>query len=31
MNITYHEENGYLIPNVIDGWDAAHPIGKYGW
>lgn len=30
MNITYHEENGYLIPNVVVGCDAAHPIGKYG-
>ena len=30
MNITYHEENGYLIPNVVVGWDAIRPIGKYG-
>ena len=30
MNITYHEENGYLIPNVVVGGDAARPIGKYG-
>ncbi len=28
MNITYPEENGYVIPNaVVD----THPIGKYGW
>jgi len=30
MNITYHEENGYLIPNVVVGGDAARPISKYG-
>ena len=30
MNITYHEENGYLSPDVVIGWDATHPIGKYG-
>ncbi len=30
MNTTYHEENGYLIPNVVVGCDAARPLGKYG-
>ena len=30
MEITYHEENGYLIPNVIVGCDTTRPIGKYG-
>ena len=30
MNITYHEENGYLIPNVVVGWGSTRPIGKYG-
>ena len=30
MDITYHEENGYLIPNVVVGCDTARPIGKYG-
>ena len=30
MEITYHEENGYLIPNVVVGFDTARPIGKYG-
>ena len=30
MNITYHEENGYLIPNVVVGFDTTRPIGKYG-
>ena len=30
MNITYHEENGYLIPNVVVGCDTTRPIGKYG-
>jgi len=30
MNITYHQENGYLIPDVVIGWDAIRPIGKYG-
>ena len=29
MDITYHEENDYLIPNVIVGYDTTHPIGKY--
>ena len=29
MEITYHEENSYLIPNVV-GCDSTHPIGKYG-
>ena len=31
MDITYHEENGYLIPNVVVGFDTARPIVKYGW
>ena len=30
MEITYHEENGYLIPNVVVGCDTSRPIGKYG-
>ena len=30
MDITYHEENGYLIPNVVVGCDSARSIGKYG-
>ena len=30
MEITYHEENGYLIPNIVVGCDATRPIGKYG-
>ena len=30
MNITYHEENGYLIPNIVVGFDTIRPIGKYG-
>ena len=30
MDITYHEENGYLIPNVVVGCDTTRPIGKYG-
>ena len=30
MNITYHEENGYLIPNVQVGCDTTRPIGNYG-
>ena len=30
MEITYHEENGYLIPNVVVGFDTTRPIGKYG-
>ena len=30
MEITYHEKNGYLIPNVVVGCDITHPIGKYG-
>ena len=30
MNITYHEENSYLIPNIVVGCDSTHPIGKYG-
>ena len=30
MNITYHEENGYLIPNIVVGFDTTRPIGKYG-
>ena len=30
MEITYHEENGYLIPNVVVGCDTTRPIGKYG-
>ena len=30
MDITYHEENGYLIPNVVVGFDTTRPIGKYG-
>ena len=28
--ITYHEENGYLIPNIVVGCDTTRPIGKYG-
>ena len=30
MEITCHEENGCLIPNVVVGFDTARPIGKYG-
>ena len=30
MNITYHEENGYLLPNIVVGCDISRPIGKYG-
>ena len=30
MIITYHEENSYLIPNIVVGRDSTHPIGKYG-
>ena len=30
MDITYHEENGYLIPNVQVGCDTTRPIGNYG-
>ena len=30
MDITYHEENGYLIPNVVVGCDTTRSIGKYG-
>ena len=30
MDITYHEENGYLIPNIEVGFDTTRPIGKYG-
>ena len=32
MDITYHEENGYLIPNIVlaPGCDTSTPIGKYG-
>ena len=30
MDITYHEENGYLIPNVVVGFDTTRSIGKYG-
>ena len=30
MNITYHEEYGYLLPNIVVGCDASRPIGKYG-
>ncbi|MBR3020325.1 MAG: TnpV protein [Clostridia bacterium] len=30
MEITYHKENGYLIPNVVVGFDTTRPIGKYG-
>ena len=30
MEITYHKENGYLIPNVVVGCDTTRPIGKYG-
>ncbi len=30
MNITYHEENGYLLPNIVVGCDTSRPIGKYG-
>ena len=30
MDITYHEENGYLIPNIVIGYDTSRPIGKYG-
>ena len=30
MDITYHEENGYLIPNVAVGFNTTRPIGKYG-
>lgn len=26
MEITYHEENGYLIPNVVAGCDTTRPI-----
>ena len=29
MEITYHEENGYLIPNIVVGYDTTRPIGKY--
>ena len=31
MNITCHEENGYLIPNIVlaHGCDSSTPIGKY--
>ena len=32
MDITYHEENGHLIPNIVlaPGWDTSTHIGKYG-
>ena len=30
MEITYHEENGYLIPNIVVGCDTIRLIGKYG-
>ena len=32
MDITYHKENGYLIPNIVlaPGCDTNTPIGKYG-
>ena len=32
MDITYHKENGYLIPNIVlvPGCDSSTPIGKYG-
>ena len=26
MDITYHEENGYLIPNIVIGYDTSRPI-----
>ena len=30
MNITYREENGYLIPNLAMPKQTGYPIGKYG-
>ena len=30
MNITYHEENGYLISNVWFGCETNRTIGRYG-
>ena len=32
MKITYHEENGYLIPGIVlaPGCDTGIPIGRYG-
>ena len=30
MKITYHEENGYLIPNLAMPKQTDYPIGKYG-
>ena len=30
MNITYREENGYLIPNLAMPKQTDYPIGKYG-
>ena len=30
MNITYREENGYLIPNLAMPKQTEYPIGKYG-
>ena len=30
MNITYREENGYLIPNLAMPEQPDYPIGKYG-
>ena len=32
MDITYHKENGYLIPNIVlaPDCDTSTPIGKYG-
>ena len=30
MDITEHEKSGYLIPNVVVGFDTTRPIGKYG-
>ena len=29
MDITCHEENGCLIPNIAAACDTARPIGKY--
>ena len=30
MEITYHEENGYLILNIVVGCDTTRSTGKYG-
>ena len=29
MEITYHDENGYPIPNIVIGCDTTRLIGKY--